>query len=509
MKQLLILLVACAVGLFPAIADTNPKYEFRGAWVATIYGIDWPSTTGTSKAVAAAQQKELAALVDALADAGFNAVMFQVRPMADALYRSSLEPWSSYVSGARGSAPKYDPLETAIALCHERGLECHAWINPYRVGKAEPTTPLDQQYRHLWMTNKVGRQTMTILNPCFEQTRQHICDVVCDIARRYDVDGIAFDDYFYNPEFIPEDKTAADWTHYVESGTDLSMGDWRRSNINAMIQLVASELSAIKNGKIRFGLSPQGIAGGNGVHADKGVPPTADYGVITADSQYGKIYSDPVEWLANGYIDYISPQIYWPTDNPKHPYGGLARWWSDVAEMFGRHSFPSIRISGFAQANTPESWGEAVRQLCANRESSFNGAPGVVVYSAAYISGPKCSGFGKLLADSLFSTHALLPPQPWKENAQPLELSNLHLNGDTLMWDPIDDARYVIYAIPNHIDPLDALSDSGEGLSSDYIIAVTYDNSYAIDPSTLLDHQIAIAPYDRYGNEWQPKFLTP
>lgn len=351
--SLLVLFVAAFAGI-NAIA--SPKYEMRGAWLVTAYGIDWPSCQGASRQVALTQQSELDSILENLHRAGINAVFFQVRPMADALYNSSYEPWSGYLTGNRGTAACYDPLSRCIERCHALGMECHAWINPFRVGTRRPSTSLDVVTRDLWMTNRVGKSTMTIFNPALDETRRHLCNICREIATNYDIDGIVFDDYFYNPEFIPEDERAADWKYYVAAAeAGQSMADWRRANINRAIADVYAMLSTVKDGKIRFGVSPQGIAGANGVYDCEGVPSLPSYGVVTADSQYDKIYSDPVNWLKEGLVDYISPQIYWTTDNRRHPYGGLSRWWNDVAEMYGRHCFPSQTIASFAKTILPTS----------------------------------------------------------------------------------------------------------------------------------------------------------
>lgn len=507
---LALIAVFTAVGALAARADdlqASPKFEMRGAWIATVYGIDWPSQKGTDAATAASQQKELDRLLQSLADAGFNAVFFQVRPMADALYESSFEPWSHHLTGARGSAPCYDPLALCVARAHELGMECHAWINPFRVDPKRTVTKADERLSRMQVTFRSGKKTSTMLNPALAETRQHICSVVREIAGNYDIDGIIFDDYFYAPDFIPEDRTAADWELYRKSGSDLSMADWRRNNVNLTIKEVYETLSEVKEGKIRFGVAPQGIAGGNGVHASSGIPDPVTYGVKTADSQYGKIYCDPAQWLLDGTVDYISPQIYWTTDNPRHPYGGLSRWWNDVAEMCGRHCFPSITISRFARDNSPAQWSEALTQIALNRSFSFNYAPGSVVYSAACISGHKSRGFGDRLAAGLFARPALMPPMTWK-NPSPEEITGLQAEGNVLHWDAHSDCRYVIYAIPSATDLLDAFAESGDGFAPEFIIGLTYKNSFTLPERYTSGYRIAVAPYDRYGIEWQPVFIN-
>lgn len=490
-------------------ASASPKYEMRGAWLVTAYGIDWPAQRGVTRKVAEKQRNDLDSILTNLHRAGINAVFFQVRPMADALYNSSYEPWSGYLTGTRGTAAPYDPLSQCIATCHALGMECHAWMNPFRVGTTRPSTPLDSRTRDLWMTNRVGKTTMTIFNPALDETRRHLCNICRDIATNYDIDGIVFDDYFYNPEFIPEDERAADWKYYIAAAhSGQSMADWRRDNINRAIREVYLTLSTIKEGKIRFGVSPQGIGGANGVYDSEGVPPLPSYGVVTADSQYDKIYSDPVNWLKEGLVDYISPQIYWTTDNRRHPYGGLSRWWNDVAEMYGRHCFPSSTIAAFAKDNSPERWSEIFRQIELNREASFNYAPGAVLYSARFIAGNNGSQFGKALQEKIFHSPALVPPMRWKTKAHRLEVTGLSINNAGLLkWSVADDARYVVYAIPDTTPDEDIHARDMDGIDPSFILAVTYDNCYLLPRAFRSGYRIAVTPYDRYGIEWQPTFL--
>ena len=495
------------VAVTKARCESSPKYEMRGAWIATVYGIDWPSVKGSDEPTAMQQMAQLNEMLVGLEQAGINAVFFQVRPMADALYRSELAPWSAHISSRRGLAPAFDPLSFCVERCHELGLECHAWLNPFRVGDKTAAAREDEKYKHLWMTHTVGRQRMTILNPALDQTRLMLCDVCRELAENYDIDGIVFDDYFYHPEFLPEDESATDHKDYIASGTDLSFADWRRQNINQTIAEVYAALQQIKDGAVRFGVSPQGIAGGGGVHSDAGVSSLQSFGVTTADSQYSKIYADPVQWLRDGTVDYISPQIYWPTTQKRHPYGGLAAWWYATADMFGRHCFPSHTVAQFKDDNSENAWDERIAQIEINRqEAATSAAPGSVFYSASWIVGPRKSGFGNYLRDNIFVAKALMPPMHWKKADETRTVSNLVYNDGILSWDQLPSARYVIYIIPDDIPHDRCLSDSGKGLSADYIAAVTYSNSYRLEPETLENFLVAVTVYDRFGNEGSPIF---
>ena len=233
------------------------KSEFRSAWVATVWALDWP-TTGAS---AETQMAELDRMLDSLANNNFNAVNFQVRSMCDAMYKSSYEPWSSYLTGTRGKDPGFDPLGYVVDGCHKRGMECHAWVNPYRFSTgANWDTELDQELKnsgHLLSHNN-GQTTTTILDPAQQWTIDRIVNVCREIITNYDVDGILYDDYFY-PSGIPTNSSAGDYSEWKNSGTKLSFGDWRRDNVNRMVKAVYDMIQTVKPW-VRYGISPAGVA---------------------------------------------------------------------------------------------------------------------------------------------------------------------------------------------------------------------------------------------------------
>ncbi|MBQ7041333.1 MAG: family 10 glycosylhydrolase [Muribaculaceae bacterium] len=525
--NIFILIITLNFALSTTAAETTPKRELRSAWLATVYAIDWPQTTSVATYAngVATQKSELVELLDNLKNAGFNAVSFQVRSMCDAMYKSSYEPWCKYLTGTRGGTPygNFDPLEYCIEQAHARGMECHAWVNPFRFDAGSGTsntTSYDNYYRNngMLMTHTTSSVTVTILNPALESVRTRVKDICHEIAENYDVDGIMFDDYFYNPEYIPEDNTASDYSlyeNYLSSGGTMTMGDWRRDNINKTLKLVYDDLQTIKNGAIRFGISPAGIGGGNGgdgnePHAD--IPSLDSYNITTDDTQYNKIYSDPIAWLKGGYIDYISPQIYWVTTQEGHPFGPLCNWWSDVAYLFGRHCYVSHTISAFGSSNSEDNWNERVKQVNLNREYSNNYAPGCIFYSASYISGHKANGFGNHLKSSSFQYQSLPPEITWKSLDNPGSITNINRNGTTLTWtDLSSDLKYTIYAIPREISPADAKSaidDQNKGIRSEYLLGVSYNNSYTIPSSYTSEDQYyyAVVPFDRLCKEWEPSY---
>ncbi len=526
--------VAAKAASSPAGYDSGepPKHEMRGAWVATVYGIDWPSKAGTTEADAAAQKRELCEILDILKNAGLNAVMFQVRSMSDAMYKSSFEPWSAYLTGTRGAAPAkgWDPLEFAVAEAHKRGLELHAWVNPFRLANgpapaaAKAATggktfnPVEKGWvlsysktekapakRRATKGKKKGKsparvtKTVSILDPGNPEARSHIVEVCREIITRYDVDGLIFDDYFY-PDGLPL-GAGYDFDRWQKEcgskASGMSQADWRRANVGKTIAAV-HEMIEKERPWLRFGVSPAGVGGGNG-------KATAPYGLnppeVGNDWMYDRIFCNPLEWLADGSVDYVSPQIYWASDHATNPYAPLARWWDDMALHFGRHSYPSQKVLALPEGEN--AWREQVSQVRVNRMNSTGSDAGSIYYSTAHISGKKARGLGEYLRERCYYTTALMPPMPWKEAVDPGAVTGLERRGNALSWYPVPDMRYVVYAFPDNLEPLDVLASTGANFMAKYIVAVTYDHTYMLPPDKLQGYWYAVAPYDRYGNEWE------
>ena len=289
--------------------------EFRAAWIATVANIDWPSKPGLS---VTQQKAELISLLDHAAQLHLNAVFFQVRPVADALYASSNEPWSEYLTGVQGRSPGYDPLALAVTEAHKRGLEIHAWFNPFRAAHPDSKSPpaLNHVTRtHPEIIRHYGKQTW--LDPGEPESQTRALNAVLDVVKRYDVDGIVFDDYFYPypekgwsgaPMDFPDD---ASWKKFgAQSG--LARDDWRRANVNQFIQKVSQAIKAAKP-QVQFGVSPFGIW-------RPGVPAGISPKALDA---YGKLYADGRAWLANGWVDYLAPQLYWPIAQREESFPAL------------------------------------------------------------------------------------------------------------------------------------------------------------------------------------------
>ena len=330
--HLLLLAFALVAGRLPAAEATYvpgtvvpppPAREFRGAWIATVANIDWPSKPGLP---VERQKQELISLLDRAAQLHFNAVLFQVRTVADALYASPLEPWSEYLTGIQGKTPEpaYDPLALAVAEAHKRGLELHAWFNPFRAAHPEAKSPpaLNHVIRtHPEIIRHYGSQTW--LDPGEPESQTRALNAVLDVLKRYDVDGIVFDDYFYPyPEKswnggsleFPDDGS---WKKYG-AASGLTRDNWRRANVNQFIKKVSESIKATKPW-VQFGISPFGIW-------RPGVPMGISSKALDA---YGKLYADARLWLANGWVDYLAPQLYWPIAQRELSFPVLLQWWRE------------------------------------------------------------------------------------------------------------------------------------------------------------------------------------
>ena len=507
MKKILLLLIAFAISAGISIhADEAQKREMRAAWIATVYRIDWPTSVNN----ASAQKNELIAYLDNFQAQNINTIYLQVRTMCDAFYQSSYEPWSSYLTGTRGKDPGYDPLEFAVQECHARGIQCHAWINPYRWSTGSNwNTPQDQELKNsgMLLSYTSGSTTTTILNPGLPATRERICNVIREIITNYDVDGIIFDDYFY-PNGIPTNSNAEDYNLWNDSGVDMTFADWRRHNVNMMVRDVYNLIQEIKP-EVRFGISPAGVAGTASTSAgNHGVTPCP----TGSDWQYNGIFSDPLAWLEEGTIDYISPQLYWKTTHSTNPFGPLTKWWSYCANHFGRHHYASHSISFLAEgSNTTSSWAEIVKQINYSRQYTENNAPGVVLYSAKNINGNNggVGGLGNYLLANVFQHPSMIPALTWKPAPGYNAPTGLAQNGNNLTWNVQEGTlvKYSVYAVPSDIPVEYAASTAFDGIKSDYLLGVTYKPSYILPSDYQSGYWYAVCVIDGYGNESEPAYL--
>lgn len=487
---LLIALIA-----FPSWSATTPKREHRSVWVTTAWRMCWPTDAGTSSSIATSQKNEAIEYLDLLKENGFNCVYFQVRGMSDAMYKSSYEPWSSYLVGTRGLTPSYDPLEFWIEECHKRGMELFAWVNPYRyessVSGASWTGSQDYRTTHPeWI---MEYNNASILNPGMEAVQTRIVDVCREIVGNYDVDGLVFDDYFYLNS-VPD---SYDSDLYKASGSSLSQGDWRRENVNSMVRKVYQMVQSTKP-YVKFGISPAGVSKTS----------ASKYGISTSsiskasDWQYSQIYSDPLAWLGEGTVDFISPQLYWLDSHSTNGFDVLSEWWSNAcANVFERHFYASHSISFLDGANYTSNWAEVADQVQHVRDFDKLNAPGSVYFGSRDLTGKRNQGVAEYLKSNKYQNIALPPCLTWKSSYayNPGKVTSLTLSGTTLSWNGYENMRYVVYAVPEGT----TVSDD---ISSEYIIDNPYSTSLDVSSYTS-GYKLGVSVFDRYGNEYEIAWL--
>ena len=328
-KSIIILLLLFILSLNTPLLpqSTNPKREFRGIWIATVENIDWPSEKNLSSEQ---QKQEFIAIIDRLKKDKFNAVFVQIRPSCDAFYESSLEPWSEWLTGKQGRSPSpyYDPLKFIIEECHKRGIEIHAWFNPFRsVMNVNEISISPQHVSRLHPSWNITYGKYKWLNPGLPDVRDYVLKVVMDVVRRYPIDGFHFDDYFYpyqlkNKKFHDE-KTFAQFSRGIRN-----LDDWRRDNINLFVKSVSDSINKVKPG-LKFGISPFGI------WKNKNNDPLGSQ--TNGSESFNTTYSDSRKWLNEGWIDYLVPQLYWHIGNSKADYRTLANWWNE--NSFGKNIY--------------------------------------------------------------------------------------------------------------------------------------------------------------------------
>lgn len=486
-----LLLAAGAVAAAPSY-----KREMRGVWVATVWGIDWPSCRGDDASARARQQRELSQMLDRCKNLNLTTVCFQVRGMADVMYRSHLEPWSSFVSGRRGADPGWDPLEWVVAECHARGMECYAWVNPFRWSSGtDYDTEADRKWKRQGWLLTHGKYT--VFNPGIEAVRAHIVDVCREIVEGYDIDGLIFDDYFY-PNRIPEDPCAADYGLYRSEAPWMSFGDWRRANVHKTIADVKCMIADTKP-YVRFGISPAGVAGKGDTSGGKWGEECIS--VKAADWQYREIYSDPVGLMYQGTVDFLSPQIYWPTTHATAPYEPISQWWHRSANMYGTQMYPSVTLERIETGSLAGHRADLLRQIECNRHLSMDGNAGTMIYSAKFL--PKVE---KVLADGPFSCPSLSPRVACIAEGDIAVVDGLRLRHGELSWHKADDARrYTVYAVPVEVSRAEAMDETGDGIDAAFLLGVTYEPRMTVGDEK--GYRYAVCVYTGYSSEGAPAWL--
>lgn len=420
----------------------DPQREFRAAWIATVHNLDWPSTYTLSPAQ---QRAEMIALLDLAASTGLNAVIFQVRTECDAFYKSSLEPWSFFLTGNQGVGPAdgYDPLAFTIAEAHKRGIEVHAWFNPFRASATERSNKSSKHITRTHSSLMLASGSMKWGNPASDFVRQRATDVMVDVTRRYDVDGIHIDDYFYPYPKTVGGKTydqfddSAAYKAYRAKGGKLELRDWRRDHINNFVRTTYQSIKSTKPW-VDFGISPFGIW-------RPGNPPTIKAGL----DAYDDICADSKLWLNQGWLDYFSPQLYWRIDSPQN-YTTLYRWWSGENKK-ARHLWPGIassRILSSEDRGRPAA--ESVQQIDVTRQSPSPFGPGHLHWSIEALKKDRGGLRGRLR--EVYAQNALPPASPWLGSSAPGPVYMAAVPaaaGLQLLFKPEPSARWRVIQIQN------------------------------------------------------------
>jgi uncharacterized lipoprotein YddW (UPF0748 family) len=462
------------------------KRQLRGIWIATVHNLDWPSRAGLTPAQ---QRAEYVKLLDLAAKRRFNAVFLQVRPASDALYSSSLEPWSQYLTGTAGKNPGWDPLPFLIQEAHKRGMEFHAWFNPYRAGDTTDLSKLPANHparlHPSWVVKHEGK---LYYNPGLPQVRDWVTKVVKDVTRRYDVDGIHFDDYFY--PYPGQGTQFADSAAFAKYGKGMKLADWRRDNVNKLIAQV-SEAVHTEKPYVKFGVSPFGIwrnksevsSGSN----TKGM------------SAYSSIYADAKAWIKARSVDYLIPQLYWPRGYAIADYNVLVPWWANAVKGTGVDLYIGQALYQVGTKTIP-AWAkpdELPSHLAVNQK--YPEVKGDVFFNASQLRTNPLSVMDRL-AKEYYTRPALIPLIKGMSTKSPAAPSGLKLGGRTLVWAAQPGARaYGIY----RADSAGACA-TADGRNLLAVVPATSAPSYAGKAAGTY----YVTTLDRLGNESLPTRLT-
>lgn len=494
---LLLLFWISMIGLTNGQVLPQPKREFRGVWVATVTNIDWPSSGKTNSQQ---QQQELIQIINAHHQTGINAIMFQVRPAADALYAKSREPWSQWLTGKQGKAPNpaYDPLELAINESHKRGMELHAWFNPYRATFSANQKGLSDDHitkqKPEWFFTYAGRK---LFNPGLPEVRDYIIKVILDVVDNYDIDGVHLDDYFYpypvDGQHIDDAQTFVD---HPDGFTDIK--DWRRHNVDTLIHALSDSIHQHKN-YLKFGISPFGI------WANK--RQNSEGSETGGGSSYYEQFADSRRWVKEGWLDYINPQIYWPFNNRAAAFEKLVDWWSN--NTYGRHLYVGMatyRINERMSAAWKDV-SQMPKQLRYERENAR--VQGSVYFSSRSLQNNPL-GFTDSLKNDFYRYPALPPAMLWRDAVVPnipRELMARTMGKNVnLQWQlplPASDdntaSGYVVYRF-----------DQGEAINlidPKHIISINYTQERSFADQTAeagKTYQYVVTALDRLKNESYP-----
>lgn len=501
MKKLLLTLVLAASAALPSYAGgENIIREHRAVWFSPMLTSTWPGGH-ISASGAESSKKQLRTYLNRLREHGINTIYFHTRAHSDATYTSSYEPWASSVSDSRGgTAPGIDPFGTIVQIAHEYGIEVYAWVNPYRYSSGGNYGAGELNYENSHPEWLLSSSEQKILNPALPEVRQRIIDVCTEMATKYDIDGLIFDDYFYHSS-IKLNADADLWQQYKDAGGKLNQEAWRRENVNMMVSGVRDAVKAARPYAV-FSISPAGRISPDNI-AEYGLTP-GPYG----DMNYTGLYADPIYWLSQGWLDYLSPQVYW------HNYfDKLTDWYSVAVPHFNRHLYTSVDCSRLSNNAF-----EYIRQIEYMRSHVRPNESGVVFFDyGKYINyrevyNGKNTRFGEILRAETFLTNTLSPIHHWRTDATDRQVGAVTRSGESLSWTAPEGAgndsrRYAIYRIPSAMDRAEF------ACQPEFLVGVAYGESYTL-PSDASGYVYAVADYDRYSNLHGARFegtttLTP
>jgi uncharacterized lipoprotein YddW (UPF0748 family) len=384
--------------------NAQPKHEFRAAWIATVDNIDWP-TKGNFNTDS--QKLEFIRILDMHKRNGLNAVIVQIRPAADAFYPSQYEPWSEWLTGKQGRPPSpyYDPLAFMIEETHKRGMEFHAWCNPYRaVFKIGVSTIAPTHITRVHPEWFLTYGDTKYFDPGNKEVQQFVTNVIKDIVHRYDVDAIHFDDYFY--PYRIAGKEFPDYTSYAKYGNGMSKEDWRRSNTDSIIVMLGKAIKE-ENKYCRFGISPFSVWRNNDKDPEGSISKAGQ-------TNYDDLYADIVLWLKKGWIDYVAPQLYFEFGHRAVAYENLLDWWAK--HSYGKQCYIGL---GLYRANSNAAWRDKTlipRQIQELRKTA--GVQGMIFFSSkSFVNNP--NGWNDSLQNHYFNYPALIPPMDWIDTTKP------------------------------------------------------------------------------------------
>ena len=534
-RKLYLSLVGLIISIF-LFAQEEPKYELRSTFIASVANLDWPKYINRNKPDE--QKAELQRMFDLYKATNLNAVFLQVRPECDALYNSAYEPWSRYLTWTQGDDPGYDPLAFALEEAHKRGLELHVWMNPYRInastsdgGDYYHSTHIYKEHPEWAIEYGSGKN---ILNPGRPEVMSYIGSVVRDLVKNYSVDGVHFDDYFYSYDGTPSDLDAIEYGLY---GGSMSLSDWRRDNVNRMIDTVYKVIQE-ERPNVRFGVSPFGIY-------KNGVPS----GISGMDA-YSQIYCDPLAWLEAGSVDYLTPQLYWPTGGSQD-FETLANWWADQCFANNRHLYTAHGLYRFS--NNPDAsktinnlelhetkyyfdpefmslknndnlshleqsskgTGDPVatwtlsqigKQIDIVRFNKSKNGLGSVHYRASDLD--RVNGLVDYLVTNKYTHPTLIPTMSWKTLDTPSNPMNLRsettVDGDVLIWDHNGgtNIRYAVYMTNETTDSSLII------LNQENLVSIVFENQILFSNLEFSSgYNITVTAISAIGNESIPSSI--